>query len=48
MFKLGFLDRFTGSLVIVGSVSEVDMAMREINRFLSETLGYTPSIITKS
>ncbi|TYR78915.1 BMC domain-containing protein [Priestia megaterium] len=46
--RLGFLDRFTGSLVIVGSVSEVDMAMREINRFLSETLGYTPSNITKS
>ncbi|MEH6941990.1 BMC domain-containing protein [Bacillus sp. JJ722] len=46
--QIGFLDRFTGSLVIVGSVSEVDMAMREINRFLTETLGYTPSKITKS
>lgn len=45
---IGFLDRFTGSLVIVGSVSEVDMAMTEINRFLEETLGYTPSVITKS
>ena len=46
--SLGFLDRFTGSLVIVGSVSEVDMAMQEINRFLSDELGYTPSRITKS
>lgn len=46
--RLGFLDRFTGSLVIVGSVSEVEMAMLEINRFLSEVLGYTPSKITKS
>lgn len=46
--SIGFLDRFTGSLVIVGSVSEVDMAMQEINRFLSEGLGYTPSRITKS
>ncbi|OIK06630.1 propanediol utilization protein [Bacillus sp. MUM 116] len=45
---LGFLDRFTGSLVIVGNVSEVEMAMREINRFLAETLKYTPSEITKS
>lgn len=45
---IGFLDRFTGSLVIVGSVSEVEMAMAEINRFLSEQLGYTPSAITKS
>ncbi len=46
--SLGFLDRFTGSLVIVGSVSEVDMAMQEINRFLSDELGYTPARITKS
>ena len=45
---IGFLDRFTGSLVIVGSVSEVEMAMIEINRFLSEQLGYTSSRITKS
>lgn len=45
---IGFLDRFTGSLVIVGSVSEVEMAMEEINRFLSETLYYTPARITKS
>lgn len=46
--KIGFLDRFTGSLVIVGSVSEVDVAMNEINKFLSERLGYTPASITKS
>ncbi|MBH0229722.1 BMC domain-containing protein [Halobacillus yeomjeoni] len=45
---IGFLDRFTGSLVLIGSVSEVDMSLREVNRFLSETLGYTPSAITKS
>lgn len=45
---IGFLDRFTGSLVIVGSVSEVEMAMQEINRFLSVQLGYTPALITKS
>ena len=46
--SIGFLDRFTGSLVIVGSVSEVEMALLEINRFLSEQLGYTPASITKS
>jgi len=32
----------------VGSVSEVEMAMLEINRFLSEKLNYTPAEITKS
>ncbi|WP_240376766.1 ethanolamine utilization microcompartment protein EutS [Bacillus piscicola] len=46
--KIGFLDRFTGSLVIVGSVSEVEMAMQEVNRFLKESLAYTPATITKS
>ncbi|WP_066288653.1 ethanolamine utilization microcompartment protein EutS [Bacillus sp. FJAT-29937] len=46
--QIGFLDRFTGSLVIIGSVSSVEMAMEEINRFLSETLKFTPSQITKS
>ena len=46
--KIGFLDRFTGSLVILGSVSEVEMAMLEINRFLEANLGYTSASITKS
>src|SRR5690625_4796072 len=46
--QIGFLDRFTGSLVLVGSVAEVEAALKEINRILSESLGYTPSLITKS
>lgn len=46
--QLGFLDRFTGSIVVVGDVSEVEMALIEINRYLKESLGYTPSNITKS
>jgi ethanolamine utilization protein EutS len=45
---IGFLDRFTGSLVLVGSVSEVETAMQQINEFLSQQLGYTPARITKS
>ncbi|WP_209121684.1 ethanolamine utilization microcompartment protein EutS [Alkalihalobacillus sp. BA299] len=46
--EIGFLDRFTGSLVIVGTVSSVEMAMEQINRFLSTNLKYTPANITKS
>ena len=46
--SIGFLDRFTGSLVLVGTVSEVEMAMQKINSFLSEQLGYTTSRITMS
>ena len=46
--RIGFLDRFTGSLVLIGSVSEVEMALFEINRFLEHNLGYTPANLTKS
>ncbi|WP_040983036.1 ethanolamine utilization microcompartment protein EutS [Oceanobacillus jeddahense] len=45
---IGFLDRFTGSLVIVGSVSEVETALNDVNEFLEEILHYTPAAITKS
>ncbi|ATY85734.1 propanediol utilization protein [Kyrpidia spormannii] len=45
---IGFLDRFTGSLVLVGAVSEVEMAMEAINRFLRDQLGFTPAAITRS
>ncbi|WP_216828732.1 ethanolamine utilization microcompartment protein EutS [Alkalihalobacterium elongatum] len=46
--SIGFLDRFTGSLVIIGNVSEVEMAMQHINEFLLVNLGFTSSKITKS
>ncbi|MEI3597786.1 MULTISPECIES: BMC domain-containing protein [unclassified Oceanobacillus] len=46
--EIGFLDRFTGSLVLVGSVSEVETALNEINQFLKEILSFTPTKITKS
>lgn len=45
---LGFLDRFTGSLIIVGDVSAVEMAIEAINRFLSDKLHFTPAILTRS
>ena len=46
--SIGFLDRFTGSLVLVGSVSEVETALQEINQFLSAVLSFTPAEMTKS
>ncbi|MGG1516504.1 BMC domain-containing protein [Paenibacillus oryzisoli] len=46
--SIGFLDRFTGSLVLIGSVSEVEVAMHHINDFLYAQLGYTAARITKS
>lgn len=46
--SIGFLDRFTGSLVISGDVSSVETSLREINNVLEGMLGYTPCTITKS
>lgn len=45
---LGFLDRFTGSLVLVGDVSAVEMAISAVNQFLSEKLRFTPAVLTRS
>lgn len=46
--EIGFLDRFTGSLVLVGSVSEIETALNEVNKFLEELLAFTPAKFTKS
>src|SRR5690625_2440146 len=46
--ELGFLDRFTGSLVLIGAVSEVETALTEVNNFLKELLEFTPANLTKS
>lgn len=46
--NIGFLDRFTGSLVITGSVSEVESALKQVNHFLEVTLGFYSTKITRS
>lgn len=46
--EIGYLDRFTGSLVICGTVSNVEMAIQTINRFLSSQLKFEPAEITRS
>ncbi|EJL47298.1 propanediol utilization protein PduU [Brevibacillus agri] len=46
--ELGFLDRFTGSLIVVGDVSAVEMAVDAVNQVLSEKLRFTPALVTKS
>lgn len=44
--SIGFLDRFTGSLVIVGDVASVTASLLEINRMLETMLDYTSCGIT--
>lgn len=46
--KLGFVDRFSGSLVITGSVSEVEAAIRAILDYVTDKLGYSACEITKT
>ena len=46
--QIGFMDRFTGSLVITGTVSAVETALGQVIHVLSEGLGFTGPQLTKS
>ncbi len=46
--ELGFVDRFSGSLIITGSVSEVESATKAILDYTQSTLGYSVCEITKT
>lgn len=46
--EIGFLDRFSGSLVITGRISDVKSAVREIIMMLSNTLDFDIPKITYS
>ncbi|MCD7862089.1 MAG: BMC domain-containing protein [Lachnospiraceae bacterium] len=46
--ELGFVDRFSGSLIITGSVSEVEAAVKAILSYVQDVLGYTVCPITKT
>lgn len=46
--SIGFLDRFTGALIITGDVSGVLAALNQINGVLETMLGFTPCQITKT
>ena len=39
--QIGFVDRFTGTLIITGTVSAVDAAFSAIMSYVQEKLGYT-------
>ncbi|MBS3977250.1 MAG: BMC domain-containing protein [Syntrophomonadaceae bacterium] len=46
--EIGFLDRFTGALIITGDVASVEAAMIAINDILEKLLGFTPAKITRT
>lgn len=43
-----FVDRFCGSLIIMGDVASVEAALKAVTATLSELLGFTPSPITRT
>ncbi|WP_353893512.1 BMC domain-containing protein [Proteinivorax hydrogeniformans] len=46
--QIGFLDRFTGSLIITGDVQSVETALHSVSETLQNLLGFTVAPITKS
>ena len=45
---IGFLDRFGGSLVLVGDVASVEAALGEVLAYFDEVLGYASVEMTRS
>lgn len=45
---LGFIDRFSGTLIFTGRVSEVEEAVRVICKYLADELGFTICKVTRT
>ena len=46
--EIGFVDRFSGTLIVTGTVSEVDAALRALCDYVKNTLGFSVCPITKT
>lgn len=46
--EIGFVDRFSGTLIVTGSVSEVQAAVTALCEYAEKTLGFTVCNITKT
>ena len=46
--ELGFVDRFSGSLIITGTVSEVEASVTAILDYVSEKLGFAVCPVTRT
>ncbi len=46
--KIGFVDRFSGSLLIYGEVAAVEESMRNVIHVLCDVMKFTPARITRS
>lgn len=46
--SLGFIDRFSGSVVFAGDVSSVESALNEVLEVLGNLLNFTSTVITRT
>ena len=46
--KVGFVDRFNGSLVITGDVAAVEVAIRDAMAVLCDRMGFAKAPVTKT
>ncbi|ABX41794.1 BMC domain-containing protein [Lachnoclostridium phytofermentans] len=46
--EVGFLDRFTGSVIIAGDVDSVETALNAVCDILKRGLGYMVPVVTKT
>jgi len=45
---LGFVDRFSGTLIVTGTISETEAALRAILDYVEEKMGFTVCEITRT
>ena len=46
--EVGFVDRFSGTLIVVGTVSEIESALASVVDYAAQKLGFTVCPITKT
>lgn len=46
--EIGFIDRFSGTLIITGTISDVNIAFERILQYTAEELGFNICRITKA
>ncbi len=46
--QLGFVDRFSGTLIVTGTVSQVEEAVTAVANYAATTLGFTVCPVTKT
>ena len=46
--EVGFMDRFSGSLILTGGLTEVQTAVEEVVKFFREVLGFKTCAVHKS